>query len=543
MPIINALFEGLTKMHPVTLEPLAGLATHYESNPDRTRFTFYLRGHPSPRGIRLPNSDTLREEYRAGKLTEDLSRGRVAPSDALPARWSDGVVITTHDFVYAWRRVVDPKVASPNAASLYDIRNAEEINRGRAPADALGVRALDDFTLQVDLRTPTPFFLQLQSQRMFRAVPRHVIEQAAARGPGDLVDGARTHGDERSIHPARVAPVPTNWWSSEIPATTNRRWWDLTKLCFFRLAVPLGLNLYKAGMAHALALGWFPSVIGVRHFAGKRDLQSSPYWIGMITSSIRGSGPLTTFFCGMPSVWRPIETRWRGPFSAGMRLSLVISSRRQATSPDSQPASNRSGQNLRRTGPRPERRPRVAPAAAGFPGGIGPDGRRLSIEILTMVELPFDEVLQNQWRSVLGVDVRIEQQEFKVWIQSLINVTYDGVAAGGWTANTSTELVHRLLRERLRSEWDWMSDPTFDAMLAEANATVDSHERLRKLADCERFLLKVMPMLGIYAASSPFLQKPYVRGIPFNPLSENLFEYGWIDTRWRQPESRPSSAR
>jgi oligopeptide transport system substrate-binding protein len=47
MPIINALFEGLTKMHPETLEPLAGLATHYEKNPDRTRFTFYLRGHPS----------------------------------------------------------------------------------------------------------------------------------------------------------------------------------------------------------------------------------------------------------------------------------------------------------------------------------------------------------------------------------------------------------------------------------------------------------------------------------------------------------------
>src|SRR5262245_58929921 len=48
MRIIDALFDGLTKLHPLTLEPLAGLATHYEVNGNSTRFTFYLRGHAHP---------------------------------------------------------------------------------------------------------------------------------------------------------------------------------------------------------------------------------------------------------------------------------------------------------------------------------------------------------------------------------------------------------------------------------------------------------------------------------------------------------------
>jgi oligopeptide transport system substrate-binding protein len=541
MPIINALFEGLTKMHPVTLEPLAGLATHYESNPDRTRFTFYLRGHPSPRGIRLPNTDTLREEYRAGKLTEDLSRDRGAPSDALPARWSDGVVITAHDFVYAWRRVVDPKAASPNAATLYVIRKAEEINRGREPADALGVRALDDFTLQVDLGTPTPFFLQLQSQRMFRAVPRHVIEQAAARGR-----------ETSWTEPGRIVtsgPFILREWRpyDQLVVVRNPRYYEsalvgLDEIVFLPVDGTTGLNLYKAGMAHAGTGGFFPSQIGVRHFAGKRDLYVRPvlyrqdyvintrkrpfdnvlvrYALSMATDRDamartlqKGDAPVPGYVLAMPG-YEPTRSL---PMTVQGRTYDVL-----AHDPNGA---------------------RELLAAAGFPGGIGPDGRRLSIEIVSLGS-SLDEVLQNQWRSVLGVDVRIEQQEFKVWIQSLINVTYDGVAFGGWTAKyyDPNAFIDIFVSGSDQSGTGW-SDPTFDAMLAEANATVDSNERLRKLADCERFLLKAMPMLGIYSASWPFLQKPYVRGIPFNPLDENLFEYGWIDTRWRQPESRSLSAR
>ena len=97
--IVHALFEGLTSYHPRTCEPMAALATHYEVDPGATQFIFYLRGHSNPQGRKLPNTDTLRREYRDGKLSQDLSRGLGAPTDAQPARWSDGRVITAEDIV------------------------------------------------------------------------------------------------------------------------------------------------------------------------------------------------------------------------------------------------------------------------------------------------------------------------------------------------------------------------------------------------------------------------------------------------------------
>src|SRR5436190_16227076 len=92
--IIPALFEGLTGYHPQTLEPIAALATHYQVSSDELQFTFFLRGHSNPRGVRLPNSDTLRAEFLKGNLPQDFSRGKDAPPDFVPARWSDSTIIT-----------------------------------------------------------------------------------------------------------------------------------------------------------------------------------------------------------------------------------------------------------------------------------------------------------------------------------------------------------------------------------------------------------------------------------------------------------------
>src|ERR1044071_7834996 len=109
------MFESLTNYHPTGGPPMAALATHYEVNGDYTKFKFYLRGHERPRGIKLANTDTLSEEF---------TRGGRAPSDRIPARWSDGRIITAEDFVYSWRRFLAPATAAPMAYQLFYIRNA-----------------------------------------------------------------------------------------------------------------------------------------------------------------------------------------------------------------------------------------------------------------------------------------------------------------------------------------------------------------------------------------------------------------------------------
>ena len=117
--LILSMFEGLTSLQPATGTPMAAMATHFEATPDGLRYTFYLRGHPHPLGTRLPNTGDLPVEY---------SRGRSAPPDAASARWSDGALITARDFVYSWRRVLDPSTAAELAYLLHPLRNGQKIS-------------------------------------------------------------------------------------------------------------------------------------------------------------------------------------------------------------------------------------------------------------------------------------------------------------------------------------------------------------------------------------------------------------------------------
>src|SRR4029079_11000433 len=79
--------------------------------------------------------------------------------------WSDGVPLTAEDFVYAWRRVLDPAIRSPTAELLFDIKGASALARGELAEPAqLGVRALDANTLLVELEEPAGYFLHLLAQ-------------------------------------------------------------------------------------------------------------------------------------------------------------------------------------------------------------------------------------------------------------------------------------------------------------------------------------------------------------------------------------------
>ena len=104
--------------------------------------------------------------------------------------WSDGAPVTAEDFVFALRRVVDPKSAAPYASQLYPIQNAERLNSGVLEGMGhLGVRALDRRTLQITLERPTPYFLELLTSFATYPVPKHLIERLgeAWTKPGAIV--------------------------------------------------------------------------------------------------------------------------------------------------------------------------------------------------------------------------------------------------------------------------------------------------------------------------------------------------------------------
>ena len=219
--IMGMLLDSLTALHPVTLEPAAGLATHYEVDSCGTRYTFYLRGHSKPRGTRLPNRDSLPAE---------ISRGRKARPDRIPAVWSENSLITAHDFVFSWRRFADPATAAPMAFYLAPIHTTD----AKDPS-ALAVRAIDDFTFQFDLASPTPSFLKLLWQPFLAAIHRPSIEAARRSG--------RASQWTEPPHYVSSGPFVLREWkpSHRIALANNAQYWeadsiDIEELIFVPVA-------------------------------------------------------------------------------------------------------------------------------------------------------------------------------------------------------------------------------------------------------------------------------------------------------------------
>ena len=149
--VIRDLFEGLLSQDAEgNLVP--GVATGYAANDGNTTYTF-----------------TLRED----------------------ARWSNGDPVTAHDFVYAWRRAADPVTASPYAwyLELTEIANAKEILAGERDPAELGVRAVDDHTLEVKLTTPLPYFPAMTTYATLFPAHRATIEAHGSdwTAPGNMV--------------------------------------------------------------------------------------------------------------------------------------------------------------------------------------------------------------------------------------------------------------------------------------------------------------------------------------------------------------------
>ena len=139
--ILQAIFEGLTVVDEHSA-PAPGVAESWDISEDGTVYTFHLR--------------------------ED-------------AMWSDGVPVTADDFVYSWLRELDPATAAPYAwfPAMF-VKGAAEYNAGTVGPEAVGVTAIDDHTLQVELIGPLPYVLGALEHYSFAVVPKHAIEKYGA---------------------------------------------------------------------------------------------------------------------------------------------------------------------------------------------------------------------------------------------------------------------------------------------------------------------------------------------------------------------------
>ncbi|EMX0192513.1 MULTISPECIES: peptide ABC transporter substrate-binding protein [Bacillus] len=92
------------------------------------------------------------------------------------AKWSNGEPVTAKDFVYSWKRAVNPDTKATYSYIMFDIKNAEKIHKKELPADQLGVKAIDDYTLEVELDNPVPYFVDLTVYPVFYPLNENFVK-------------------------------------------------------------------------------------------------------------------------------------------------------------------------------------------------------------------------------------------------------------------------------------------------------------------------------------------------------------------------------
>jgi oligopeptide transport system substrate-binding protein len=148
------------------------------------------------------------------------------------------------------------------------------------------------------------------------------------------------------------------------------------------------------------------------------------------------------------------------------------------------------------------------------------------------------EILQQQWRTSLSIDVNLRNQEGHVLYQTMVDKTYAGIAHDVWSAFYTDHNDFLSLFETAHLVGATWQDRRYGALLADANSTIDPAARMKKLAEAESYLLKAMPIIPLFFDAWTYLQKPFVRGMQANLFGMPLFKYAWIDTHWKPEEER-----
>ncbi|TDS71491.1 oligopeptide transport system substrate-binding protein [Pantoea sp. PNA 14-12] len=158
--------------------------------------------------------------------------------------WSDGSPLTAQDVVFSWRRLTDPKTASPYAsfASYAHILNADAVTSGKSPTDSLGVKALDDHTVQVTLDQPVSYFLQFVAHPSLFPISANNVKRfgEAWSRPGNMVSSGAFKLDQWVVN-------------EKITLVRNDRYWDnahtvINKVTFLPIHdLSAELNRYLAG--------------------------------------------------------------------------------------------------------------------------------------------------------------------------------------------------------------------------------------------------------------------------------------------------------
>jgi oligopeptide transport system substrate-binding protein len=478
--LIRALFEGLAVKNPYTLEPEPGVAESWEFSEDGRVITFHI--NPA-------------------------------------AKWSNGDSMTAEDYVWSWRRALNPAMGNLYAYMLYPVKNAEAYATGKLEnPDDLGLKALDKLTLQVTLNEPTPYFLQLMDHYSTFAVHRPTLEKF-----GKATD--------RFTKWTRVANIVSN-------GAFKLTEWRLNR----RITIEKSETYWDADTVKLNAVVFYPTEnivseermfrAGQLHYTGAVPLEKIPVYEVMENSPYVQAPYLGTYFFLINTGRPPVD-------DVRVRQALSMAVDRQMLADTVMQKSVLPAYSITPPGALGYQPPKLFGydvdkaktllAEAGYPNGEGWPGLEITYNT-SESHRKIAVALQQMWKEALNIDITIANQEWKVYLDSVTQMDFQ-IARRGWIGDyvDPNNFLDLYITGGGNNNTGY-ADPRYDDLiLQKAPKAKTKEQRFAIFNEAEAMMMKEMPIIPIYTYTSKHLIHPAVRGMPSNLMDSLNLKYVWLE--------------
>lgn len=465
--------------------------------------------------------ETVNAELRPGGAREwDISSDGLVYTFYLheDARWSNGDPVVAEDYAFGLRRSVSPATASAYAQLLKPIRNASAVIAGTEPPAALGVEALDRYTLRITLETPTPYLLGMLTHTSAFPVHRPSLEKHGERftRPGNLVSNGPYVLDEfvaqshvklvRNPHyreQDQVAIATVYYFNTEDRNAELKRY-RANELDYTFVIPTTQLRWIREHLGDELKTAPYLSVYYYIFNLSKAPFKDRPMLrkaLSMavdrktLVEKVTGVGEVAAYGFIPPGVAGHQEQayEWRD-WDDQRRLA------------EARTLYERAGYS------------RDAPLKTEIRYNTSENHKKIAVAIAAM------------WKQALGVETTLVNEEWKVFLQTRRNREAWEVFRFSWVgdyndANTFLEIMHS---EHGQNDAAYASEE-FDQLLEAAAAETDTHKRQELLRTAEREMIEDYPVMPLYFYVTKHLVKPWVKGYVPNIMNRDQSRYYRIE--------------
>jgi oligopeptide transport system substrate-binding protein len=436
-------------------------------------------------------------------------------------KWSNGDPVTAQDFVFSYKRMLTSSFGAQYSENLFILKGAEEYYRGKiTDFDQVGVKALDPHTLRIELVGPTPYLLSLVQHDSWLPVnPKAIL----SFGNIDTRDSKWTRAENYIAN----GPFKMKSWrpNDVIEVVRNPLYWDaanvkLNGINFFSIE-----NLNTAERAFQA---------GQLHKTDQVPLDKVPYYRRTRPELIRIDPYEGVYFYRINIARKPLD-------NPKVRLALNLAVDRDAIvknilREDQKPATGYTPpgmgdyQPLDKMQYDPERARQLL-AEAGYPNGKG--FPKFTIHFNTLEShRAIAEAIQQMWKEELNIDVGLENQEWKVYLDTQNNKNYD-ISRSAWIGDFMDPVTFLSMwtTGNGNNNTNW-GNPKYDAFIEQAARTGDPKARLEILHQAEDLFLSEAPIVLVYWYTNAYLLQPSVQN--WNSLVLGNHNYKYIDLKAEQ---------